>query len=641
MSSFHPDSQSPTLTWLLADQTDRWRRGDRVTAERYLECYPELATTNESLLELIRSEMTLRMESGESAPLDEYFHRFPNLAEALRKAGQPHSGGPTLIWPQGGDNTNTFTMSARGGALPGFELIEILGEGGMGVVYRARDVRLNQPRAIKVIRGGPLAGRLAHERFSREGQAVARLNHPGVIRIYSLGEHSDTLFICMELVNTGSLKDRLAKGPLPIVEAMELVRQLALAVQHAHDNRVLHRDLKPGNVLLAADGSPKVSDFGLAKLLDNTDDLTMSGAVMGTPMYMAPEQADGRASEVCERTDIWAIGTILYECLVGKPPFHAETRTETFELVRTQTPTSIRQFRPDVSEDLEAVCLKCLEKRPENRYFTAADLAGDLQACLDGRRPVARVTHRGWRRWRFAAALVIVGILCAGALALRPHADPIVPVAALKPGVWHDVLAKEPEVLRWPGGKNDKVHYDSKEHSLEVSCGTDLGLVALGEATTSSYHFAITVQQNSWIGKIGLFFGYHELNNNGQPEQRYQTIDLVPVERDSNAAFWFRVDWKNVTFRGPLGSRQPQIVGMRAASQPLFTLDRGEHRFFISVGPGGLKEVTLDNKPFPGLSAEADKNLPQLESKGKFGVYVDNSHGVFRDAQFIFYEESQ
>src|SRR5581483_2016504 len=158
----------------------------------------------------------------------------------------------------------------------------------------------------------------------------------------------------------GSLQGRLRQGPLEVRAAADLVRQLALAVQHAHDNRVLHRDLKPGNVLLAADGAPKVSDFGLAKLLDADDGLTHTGAVLGTPSYMAPEQAEGRASDIAERADVWALGAILYECLTGRPPFLGQTRSETLELVKRRPPAAPRRLRAEVPPELEAICLKCL-----------------------------------------------------------------------------------------------------------------------------------------------------------------------------------------------------------------------------------------------------------------------------------------
>ena len=197
---------------------------------------------------------------------------------------------------------------------------------------------------------------------------MARLDHAGVVRIYSMGEHEGDSCICMEFLQGGSLRDRLRQDRLAIREAAELVRQLALAVQHAHENQVLHRDLKPGNVLLTADGSPKVSDFGLAKLLDLNDDLTQTGAVMGTPAYMAPEQAEGRLSDIRERTDVWAFGAILYECLTGRPPFQSQSRSETLELVKKCALAAVRRFRSETPPELEAICRKCLEKQPVRRH---------------------------------------------------------------------------------------------------------------------------------------------------------------------------------------------------------------------------------------------------------------------------------
>ena len=232
----------------------------------------------------------------------------------------------------------------------------------MGIVYRARDVRLDQPRAIKFIRTGPFADAEAYDRFNREAKAVARLDHPGVVRIFTLGEHGDTLYICMEYLEGGNLHARLRQGPMEIRMAADMVCRLALAMQHAHENSVLHRDLKPANVLLTADGTPKVSDFGLAKLLDEQEELTQAGAVMGTASYMAPEQAESRHGDVRAPADIWALGVILYQCLTGKLPFRGAGRSETLEAVKNRLPAPPRQLRPDVPAALQAICLKCLRE---------------------------------------------------------------------------------------------------------------------------------------------------------------------------------------------------------------------------------------------------------------------------------------
>ncbi len=370
MPSRTPESRSDILSAIRAELSERWQRGDAVRIEQLLHQYPELASDSKALLELVYSEVLLRLERGESPSLAEYLGRFPDHADPLRQCWSEfrlvhpelHTHGEANRGTVSDEVTVERTARARAATtltLPGFELFERLGEGGMGVVFRARDVRLDQPRAIKVIRTGPFAGEQARERFATEAKAVARLDHPGVVRIYSLGEHEDILFICMELLEGGSLQERLRKGPLEIREAAELVRQLALAVHHAHEAGVLHRDLKPGNVLLslsrdaksaersADDGSlntfvAKVSDFGLAKLLDADDGLTITGAVMGTACYMAPEQAEGSKS-IGPAADVYALGVILYECLTGKPPFKGGSRSETLALVKGQPPVPPRQ----------------------------------------------------------------------------------------------------------------------------------------------------------------------------------------------------------------------------------------------------------------------------------------------------------
>jgi serine/threonine protein kinase len=401
MPSQTPESREQFLSALRADQSERWQRGERVRAESYLEQYPELAGDPEAVLRLIQQEVLLRLGSGERPALDEYLERFAPHADPIRQAwAHLHMANPELA-SRDPDSTaseaHTLASPHRGAkplSLPGFELFEELGKGGMGVVLRARDVALDQPRAIKLIRAGAFAGEEARQRFHTEAKATARLDHPGVVRIFSFGEHDEVLFICMELLPGGSLQARLCQGPLGIREAAELVRQLALAVQHAHDKGVLHRDLKPANILLSGDGTPRVSDFGLAKLLDADDGLTRTGAIMGTASYMAPEQAEGRTDTTGERTDVYSLGAILYECLIGKPPFKAESRARTLELVKNQPPTPPGRLRAAVPRELASICLKCLEKSPEQRYDSAAGLAEDLERWLRGLPTVARPPSR-------------------------------------------------------------------------------------------------------------------------------------------------------------------------------------------------------------------------------------------------------
>jgi tetratricopeptide (TPR) repeat protein/tRNA A-37 threonylcarbamoyl transferase component Bud32 len=307
---------------------------------------------------------------------------------------------------------------------PGHEILAEIGRGGMGVVYKARDADLGRIVAIKTIAEGQHATRAQRERFRSEAQAVARLRHPNIIAIHAVGEHEDRPYLSLEFAEGGSLGQRLAEKPMAPREAAELLETLARAVHAAHQAGVLHRDLKPSNVLLTAEGVPKISDFGLAKMVDAESERTASGQVMGSPSYMSPEQAEGRSKHVGPAADIYALGAILYQALTGRPPFLGESALETLKLVTSSDAVSPRKFRPDVPPDLETICLKCLEKDPSKRYPTALALADDLRRFLDGRAIVARPASAAERcvRWcrrnpRLAAvsSLLVATVLVAAA----------------------------------------------------------------------------------------------------------------------------------------------------------------------------------------------------------------------------------
>jgi WD40 repeat protein len=281
-----------------------------------------------------------------------------------------------------------------------YEIIDELGGGGMGIVYRARSRGLDRVVALKVIRDAEYAGPAKLDRFRAEAQALADLRHPNIVQILHFAEHEGKPYYTMELAGGGTLVDRLRRDrSLPDRSAAALVETLARAMHAAHRKGIVHRDLKPANVLFGADGIPKVTDFGLVKKVGAAACRTVTGAVMGTPDYMAPEQARGDAKLVSPATDVWALGVILYECLTGRPPFGGASHAEVMARVQAQEPTPPAQVRPGVARDLEAVCLKCLEKDPANRYPTAGALADDLRRFLDGLptdRPVS-----AWRRLEF------------------------------------------------------------------------------------------------------------------------------------------------------------------------------------------------------------------------------------------------
>jgi serine/threonine protein kinase/tetratricopeptide (TPR) repeat protein len=293
--------------------------------------------------------------------------------------------------------------------VPGYELLEKLGEGGMGIVYRARQIRLNRFVAVKMIRGGTQARPEHFDRFRIEAEAVAQLRHPHIIQIHDIGEVDELPFVSLELLDGGSLTTRLDGTPWSGARAAELLGILAMAVQVAHDAGIVHRDLKPSNVLFTADCIAKITDFGLAKRLDSDSRQTETGQIMGSPSYMAPEQARGHTRDVGPAADIYALGAILYELLTGRPPFKGETPMETVRQVVDDEVVTPCRLVPKISRDLETICLKCLNKEPSRRYHSAREVAHDLERYRNGETIHARrtsVAERGfkWARRRPAAA---------------------------------------------------------------------------------------------------------------------------------------------------------------------------------------------------------------------------------------------
>jgi len=305
--------------------------------------------------------------------------------------------------------------------VPGYDILQRLGEGGMGVVYKARHHGLKRLVALKMIRGGSQARPDHLSRFRGEAEAVARLRHPHIIQIYDIGEAAGLPFVALELLDGGGLHNRLAGTPQPGNPAAELMVTLARAVHVAHLAGIVHRDLKPANVLYTADGVPKITDFGLAKRLDSDDGQTESGQIMGSPSYMAPEQARGHSRNVGPAADVYALGAILYEMLTGRPPFKGETPLETVRQVLDDDPVTPSRLVPRVPRDLETICLKCLHKDPAKRYESARALADDLERYLHGEPILARRTavwERGakWARRRplIAASWIFLGLLVFG-----------------------------------------------------------------------------------------------------------------------------------------------------------------------------------------------------------------------------------
>jgi WD40 repeat protein len=454
-----PAKLSPDAWRHLEDRVGKfesaWARGERPEIADYLPDDGADPTTGRLLLELVHAELEFRIEAGESARVEEYFGRFPELAERsdtiadlvkaeyrLRQPLEPGLGraeydrrfeglvGPLAALLDSGDTLADGAAPTRPAAesglgrphVPGFRLGQVLGRGGMGVVYEALDLELGRTVAVKILHASsdPFAG----ERLRREAEAAAGLRHPNVVEVYRIGGHAGVLFVAMELLPGGTLGDRIGGTPLPAHEAAGVLEPVARAVAAAHARVLIHRDLKPANILFGPDGrTPKIVDFGLAKRLDDDTALTRPGIAAGSPSYMSPEQAIG-SSDVGLPADIWALGAVLYESLTGRPAFRGPSAAETLELVRHTDPVAPRRLVPRLPRDIEIVCLKCLEKDPGQRYASAAELADDLARFRRGEpveaRPVGPVgvTLRWARRNRtIATLLVLLAVSLAGGTA--------------------------------------------------------------------------------------------------------------------------------------------------------------------------------------------------------------------------------
>ena len=332
--------------------------------------------------------------------------------------------------------------------VPGYEVLSRLGQGGMGVVYKARQKQLNRLVALKMIRDVGRAGPQQLARFRIEAEAVARLRHPNIVQIYEIGEVEGLPFFSLELLEGGGLDARLAGIPQPRRESAEMVATLASAIQAAHQARVIHRDLKPANVVLAADGTPKVTDFGLAKRLEEEGSDTKTGEIMGSPSYMSPEQARGKLELVGPSADIYALGAILYEMLTGRPPFRGATSWETVRLVIEEEPVPPSRLRPRIPRDLETICLKCLQKEPHRRYPTARELADDLRRFLADEPIRARPIPFWERGIKWARRRPAVASLSALAAALF--------AVLVGSGLWYAQLVRQREAEQ--ANRNDETY---------------------------------------------------------------------------------------------------------------------------------------------------------------------------------------
>lgn len=363
----------------------------------------------DALLAAVLDRLTADMLAGRPVDIEEAARQVPDLADEIRSLWDAVLIAEEVARPGlfGEDDRTSGQLvsppsiirnpdARRDEGYAEIELLEEIGRGGMGVVYRARDVYFDRLVAVKRLLRSDVASSTDLARFAAEARASARLEHPNVVPVYAAYNHEGQPYLVMQYVAGTTLAQRLSSGPMAAAEAARILAPVARAIQHAHERGVLHRDLKPSNVLINAEGRPLVTDFGLAKRVDvrpgEAESLTLTGALVGTPSYMAPEQAGAGRGPVGPAADVYALGAILYQMLTGRPPFLAASPLDTLLLVREQDPVPPRVLNPKADFDLQMIALKCLQKSPELRYPSAAALAEDLEAFIAGEPVSARST---------------------------------------------------------------------------------------------------------------------------------------------------------------------------------------------------------------------------------------------------------
>ncbi len=538
-------------------------------------------------------------DAGELSSREDFLAQFPDLADDLRQLIEAADLiGQVTQSPNNPDSKNNINAAAETVALdvsgeagadpavtlpmphrakgdPGptlpfdlgdYLLLEVIGRGGMGVVYRAKQHQLDREVAVKMIRSGMLADDAEVRRFYTEAQAAGRLHHPGIVSVHQFGRRAGHHFFSMEYIQGTDLQRRINESELEPEEAARYVRDVARAIHHAHQKGVLHRDLKPANVLIDQQDQIHVTDFGLAKHLDSDSSVTGSGTAVGTPHYMAPEQAGGHSDRASHRSDVYSLGAILFACLTGRPPIVADTVMQTLMQVVHEPAPSVRSLRRDVPADLDTIIAKCLEKNPNKRYESAEKLANELNAFLEGRPIEARPRSHVVKLWHWFEGVPLVGALTGrrvlhssdlhrrfqAAMLLLMLLSPVIAVSLFTAWQRHRDATKDamPASVRMAGGV-EKGFYNGIAH-------------VLGERVKTSYpiQFEVVPSGGSLDNRERLLAGH---------------VDIAPMQRTA-------ITGTNLFLVAPLYHELVHVLARRDSDIETIEDLRGRT---VAVGPRG------------------------------------------------------
>jgi serine/threonine-protein kinase len=604
-------------------------------------------------------------DQGQETPPEQLCDR-PELVMSLRaridaylSSGQPRAEPPTAVLtrPESPGVSTPFDVTTSvPRVFAGYPVERVLGRGGMGVIYQVRHPQLGLSVALKTMRG-EIESVEGVQRFLREARAVALLNHPNIVRLFDVDHAEGSYYYTMALVPGGSLKDHrqeLAVDPRRVAALMEKV---ARGVQHAHEHGILHRDLKPGNILLDAEGEPLVSDFGLAKFLNVSDELTTTGNMLGTLPYMAPELLGGQDRKARPANDVWALGVILYELLTGRRPFVGEESVELIQRIVTTEPARLRVLNPQLDRGLETIVLKCLEKSPSRRYASAGAVADDLGRWLRGEplsaRPPAwpRRVAAWFKRHPWRNAAVLGGII---AIALIPAllwlADPERPLRAIE----RDLAAGNEITLvddhgnlrwyRWRTGEDPAKFVPGKDGACVLTSNTFALVELLPKAPAHGYRLEAWVSQEEGFeaGAVGLYFSHSE-KPDGSGKHYFAALNFV--ERGSLAG-WATFNlfgfWDPTL--GPVANNRPSL-----GKSVQFQIKQGEPRHLVvEVRPPRVRtlfnnteaaDVTFDelNARAANLAKSRTKNgepivsvPPEFRADQGLGLFVFVGSAKFR-----------